>query len=167
MEGLVEDLAEEIVKQARALPTTTRIALTSNNARIAKVAVTGGVGLQITYDGNKKVLFPMQEAKNAVESFMASAHESGTDIRTKYTLKVFYENGVPALTPFDWNCHEARAKAKRSIHRILKNPPLALHSEMEMETASIQVDARERDGWNVESMPSAESTSTDESEVED
>ena len=58
----MNDIAELIVQKARAVPVDTGIALTCNNARIAKVAVTGGVGLEVTYEG-KMLLFPMTEMK--------------------------------------------------------------------------------------------------------
>ena len=83
----MEDIAELIVKKARTVPIDTGIALTCNNARIAKVAVTGGVGLEVTYDG-KMLLFPMAEMTTAVQSFMAAAHLSGADIASKHDLKV-------------------------------------------------------------------------------
>ena len=162
----MEGLAEMIVKKARSVPTNTAIALTGNKARIAKVAVTGGLGLEVTYEG-KKLLFPMAEAKSAVESFMIGAHKSREDINRKFDLELCYENGIPATT-CEWNCVKSRAKAEGSIHRILKNPPLS--GEMETETASIPFDARNRDGWDVESMPSmvpVMTESTDESENED
>ena len=74
----MEDIAELIVKKAQAVPIDAGIALTCNNARIAKVAVTGGLGLEVTYEG-KTLLFPMAEMKTAVQSFMTAAHLSGAD----------------------------------------------------------------------------------------
>ena len=157
----MNDIAELIVKKARSVPIDTGIALTCNNARIAKVAVTGGVGLEVTYEG-KMLLFPLAEMKTALQSFMTAAHLSGADTASKYDPKVYHANGVP-LMKFEWNCKKSRAKAEASLHRILQKPPLC--SEMETEKASIPFDARGRDGWDVDSVQTTESM--DESEGEE
>lgn len=144
----MNDIAELIVKKARSVPIDTGIALTCNNARIAKVAVTGGVGLEVTYEG-KMLLFPLAEMKTALQSFMTAAHLSGADTASKYNLKVYHANGVP-LMKFEWNCEKAQAKAGTSMHRILQKPPLC--SEIETEKSSIPFDARGRDGWDIDSV---------------
>ena len=156
----MEDIAELIVKKAQAVPIDTGIALTCNNARITKVAVTGGVGLEVTYEG-KMLLFPMTEIKTAVQSFMTAVHLSGADMASKYDPKVYHANGVP-LMKFEWNCKKSRAKAEASMYRILQKPPLC--SEMETEKASIPFDARGRDGWDVDSVVTE---SIEESESEE
>lgn len=139
----MDDLAKLIVKEAQSVPTGTAIALTSNNARIAKVEVTGGVGLEVTHEG-KMLLFPIAEMKAAVQSFLIAAHLSGVDVGSQYNLKVYHANGVP-LMHLGWNCEKERAKAEASMLRILQTPPLC--SEIETEKASTPFDARGRDGW--------------------
>ena len=77
----MEDIAECIVKKARMMPVDTGVALKCNGVIIAKVAVTGGFGLEVT-SGDKKaaLLFPMAEIQAAVTSFLTAAHVEGKNI---------------------------------------------------------------------------------------
>ena len=43
----MEDIAEQIVRTARMMPSKTAVVLTCNDVSIAKVAVTGGVGFEV------------------------------------------------------------------------------------------------------------------------
>ena len=61
----MQDIAEIIVKKARMMPVDIGVALESNGATIAKVKVTGGIGLEVKVAGgaftseDRALLFPM------------------------------------------------------------------------------------------------------------
>ena len=58
----MQDMAEMIVEQARMMPTERGVALTCNGARIAKVEVTGGFGLEVTSaDKERRLVFALNE----------------------------------------------------------------------------------------------------------
>jgi len=168
----MQDIAEIIVNKARKMPVDIGVALESNGATIAKVKVTGGVGLEVKVRGgvftseDRALLFPMAELPMAVQSFLTAAHLGAIDNSEKYVPTVRHTNGVPLLR-FEWNCDKARAKAACSVSRLLLHPPLCREAEAPAE-ASIPFDARGRVGWDVDSVsPMVEETQENESSGDD
>ena len=164
----MQDIAEVIVKKARMMPVDIGVALESNGATIAKVKVTGGVGLEVKVTAGvftceeRALLFPMAELPMAVQFFLTAAHLGGDQNAEKYHPTVWHTNGVPFLR-FEWNCKKARAQAACSVSRLLLRPPLCREIEAPAE-ASIPFDARGRVGWDVDSVsPMVEETQENES----
>ena len=73
----MEDIAEQIVKKARMMPQKTGVVLKCNGVSIAKVAVTGGVGIEVRVP-YESLLFPFAEIKinAAVECFATAAQKT-------------------------------------------------------------------------------------------
>ena len=145
----MQDVADCIVKRARTMPVETGVALRSNRARIAKVAVTGGFGLEVSF-AESSLLFPMAEIQVAVESFLTSAHMGNVEFSEKHHPVVYHGNGVPLLR-FEWNSTSQKVKAHRSVVHFLRNPPLCRGMETP-ERASVEFDSRGCAGWDVESV---------------
>ena len=68
----MEDIAEQIVKRARMMPEDTGVRLEANGVVIAKVKVTGGVGVEVR-SGSATLLFAMTAIKTAVQIGARSA----------------------------------------------------------------------------------------------
>ena len=68
----MEDLAEVIVKKARTTPIDLGVSLEANGVVIAKVAVTGGHGIEVRHPTGKTLLFPLAELEVAVQCFMTT-----------------------------------------------------------------------------------------------
>ena len=147
----MQDIAECIVMKSRMLPVETGVALQCNGAMIAKVAVTGGFGFEVTSaDKKSSLLFPKAELHRAVESFLTAAHVVAVDGAARYKPVVCHANGLPLLS-FEWNDIKAKRLAQRSVSDILLQPPLC----HEMQTAaktSLSFDARGRHGWDIDSV---------------
>ena len=67
----MEDIAEQIVRTARMMPSKTAVVLTCNDVSIAKVAVTGGVGFEVRAR-DACLLFPFKEVRPAAECFVTT-----------------------------------------------------------------------------------------------
>ena len=118
----MDDIAEQIVKRARMMPDDTAVRLESNGIVIAKVKVTGGIGLEVR-SGSATLLFPKAGIKKAVETFLVAAHTANVDINSRYSPIVRHANGIAMLT-FQWNCKKDHASAMASLVEILESPPL-------------------------------------------
>ena len=147
----MEDIAEQIVKKARMMPLKTGVVLKCNGVSVAKVAVTGGVGIEVRvpYDS---LLFPFAEIDAAVESFMTAAHQAAdaelSQPSDRHYPVVRHTNGIPLLR-FEWNDRAARQKAQVGIAHILKHPPLS-DKTATVESSTEPFDARGLVGWDAE-----------------
>jgi hypothetical protein len=61
----MDELATLIVKRARPMPVDTGIACNCNGAILAKVKVTGGVGVEVRFNGSA-LLFPHGAARHGM-----------------------------------------------------------------------------------------------------
>ena len=162
----MQDIAEAIVKRARMLPLDTGVELCCNGAVIKKVKVTGGFGLQVSSkDETSLLLFPMAEMEMATLSFLTTARKTATDMEGKNFPSVHRANGLPLLS-FEWNNTKAREGARRSVSRLLLNPPLCRDMQTAAET-SVAFDARGREGWDIGSVSEPPNASTDEESGEE
>ena len=143
---MMEDIAEQIVRTARMLPSKTAVGLTCNGVSIVKVAVTGGVGFEVrARDG--RLLFPFAEIWAAAECFVTTAHEYREDRRVcPPPLVVHHINGMPMLS-VEWDCAARRHEAIDSITRILKYPPLC-DKPATVEGSTVPFDATGLPDWD-------------------
>jgi hypothetical protein len=126
----MQDMAEMIVEQARMMPTEKGVALTCNGARIAKVAVVGGFGLEVTSaDKERRLVFPLNEKTSqgvqmAAESFLSEGHHAVEDVHAheRYHPTVRHENGLRLLT-FEWNTRRELGIVY-AVCRLLLEPPV-------------------------------------------
>ena len=141
----MEDMTDLIVKRARTMPVDTGIALKCNGAVLAKVKVTGGVGVEVRAEGST-LLFPMAQLDMAVVSFLTSAHTApGFDIlKDLYRPTIRHANGL-ALLRFEWNDKKERASAQKTIAQYIMKPPLCTSTALE--ASSQPFDARGQVGW--------------------
>lgn len=135
----MDDIAEQIVKRARRMSDDTAVRLESNGVVIAKVKVTGGIGLEVR-SGNATLLFPKAGIKKAVETFLVAVHTADVDTKSRFSPIVRHANGIAMLT-FQWNCNKERASAMASLVEILENPPLC-ESATEVEKAMTPMDTQ-------------------------
>ena len=143
---MMEDIAEQIVRTARMMPSKTAVVLTCNDVSIAKVAVTGGVGFEVRAR-DACLLFPFKEVRPAAECFVTTAHEYREDRRVcPPPLVVHHMNGIPMLS-VEWNCADRRHEAIRSITRILERPPLC-DKPATVEGSTVPFDATGLPDWD-------------------
>ena len=144
----MEDIAEQIVKKARMMPQKTGVVLKCNGVSIAKVAVTGGVGIEVRVP-YESLLFPFAEINAAVECFVTAAQKTpGTERDDRWYPYVYHTNDIPLLH-FEWSNRVERKKALVSIARILKHPPLS-DKTANVESSTKPFDARGFVGWDAD-----------------
>lgn len=138
-------MADLIVKRARTMPVDTGIALECNGVVLAKVKVTGGMGVEVRAEGST-LLFPMAQLDMAIVSFLTAAHTApGFDIlKDLYHPTIRHANGL-ALLDFEWNDKKERATAQKMIAQYIRKPPLC--PETALEQSSHSFDARGVAGW--------------------
>ena len=143
----MEDMTDLIVKRARTMPVDTGIALKCNGAVLAKVKVTGGVGVEVRAEGST-LLFPMAQLDMAIVSFLTSAHTAqGFDIlKDLYRPTIRHTNGL-ALLRFEWNDKKERAAAQKSIAQYIMKPPLCPSTALD--PSSQPFDSRGVSGWEI------------------
>ena len=132
-------------KVARTMPMDTGVALTSNEAAIAKVKVTGGVGFEVR-SPSAALLYPPVAVKDAARAFLNEAHVTGKDHKDKYRPTIHHVNGI-AIHSFEWNCNKARHEAMQVVVKTLLCPPLCAATSLQ--SSSMSLDAREGDGWSL------------------
>ena len=87
----MQDMAEMIVEQARIMPTERGVALTCNGARIAKVEVTGGFGLEVTSaDKERRLVFALNEKTS--QGVQMVWHTQGSNPRLADPRQVCYSH---------------------------------------------------------------------------
>ena len=140
----MDEMADMIVKKARTMPVDTGIAVTCNGVVLAKVKVTGGVGVELRAQGST-LLFPMAQVDMALVAFISAAHTAprGFDDKDLYVLTIRHANGI-ALLQLNWNSKETAA-AQKMLAQYIRKPPLCPHTALE--TSSQPFDARGMSGW--------------------
>ena len=147
----MDDIAEQIVKKARMMPQKTGVVLKCNGVSIAKVAVTGGVGIEVRVP-YESLLFPFAEINAAVECFVTAAQKTpGTERDDRWYPYVYqsHERHSARLLHFEWSNRVERKKALVSIARILKHPPLS-DKTANVESSTKPLDARGFVGWDAD-----------------
>ena len=142
----MEDIAEQIVKCARTMPEDTGVSLECNGIVIAKVKVTGGVGLEVR-SGNDALLFAMAAIQTAVRCFLTAAH-AAPDLQpnnNRHHPIVRHKNGI-AMYNFRYNDPKEHANAATFVIDILQTPPLCKDTPT-VEKAVTAMDARGLVGW--------------------
>ena len=126
----MQDMAEMIVEQARMMPAERGIALTCNGARIAKVQLNDGFGLEVTSaDKKRRLVFQINEKTSqgvqmAAESFLTEGHHAIDDVHAHERCHptVQHDNGLRLLT-FDWN-ERRELGVVYAVCRLLLEPPI-------------------------------------------
>ena len=141
----MEDIAEQIVKRARMMPEDTGVRLEANGVVIAKVKVTGGVGIEVR-SGEATLLFAMAAIKTAVQCFLTSARMApNVGNADRYVPTLRHANGI-AMQSFQWSDKKERASAAAFVVDILQTPPLCEETTT-LEKAVTPMDARGLVGW--------------------
>ena len=161
----MEDIAECIVAKSRMMPLHTGVSFVSGGATITKVAVTGGIGLEVA-DKKSSLLFAMAEVHVAVVSFLTSGWDQEKRKRPHCTtLTVRHANGL-AILMFSWTNDTELEQAIRSVTRVLLHPPVC-NETLTTATSAVSFDARGRDGWDINSVDPIDNDPQERSDSEE
>jgi len=149
----MEEIAEHIVKKARTIPVDTGVEFDINGVRLAKVAVVGGFGLELTLPGGELLLFPFSRMWEAITAFVTSGWNHGTDLCNRVACVPVKHVSGHTITEFHRNCEKDIKRAKELIKSLLKEPPLYKGGVARDVKDTTLVDARGTSGWHPDATP--------------